>query len=65
MVYLDNAATTFPKPREVIKETARAMRELCGNPGRGSHRAAAAAAERVFRCREAAGRFFGAPPRSI
>ena len=65
MIYLDNAATTFPKPREVIKATYAAMRELCGNPGRGSHRAAAAAAERVFRCREAAGRFFGAPPENV
>ncbi|MBR3990675.1 MAG: aminotransferase class V-fold PLP-dependent enzyme [Clostridia bacterium] len=65
MVYLDNAATTFPKPREVIKETESAMRELCGNPGRGSHRAAAAAAERVYRCRETAGSFFGAPPENV
>lgn len=65
MIYLDNAATSFPKPREVIKATAAAMRDMCGNPGRGSHRAAAAAAERVYRCREAAGRFFHAQPENV
>ena len=37
MVYLDNAATTFPKPSEVSGEVCRCMREYGGNPGRGAH----------------------------
>lgn len=61
MIYFDNAATTFPKPPAVIAETARCMREYCGNPGRGAHRMALRAAEAVYRCREAAAELFSAP----
>ncbi len=53
MIYLDNAATSFPKPPEVIEEMSRCMREYCGNPGRGSHRLAFAAAEKIYDCRSA------------
>lgn len=37
MIYLDNAATSFPKPECVYCEMNRCMREYCSNPGRGSH----------------------------
>jgi len=37
MVYLDNAATSFPKPECVYREMDRCMREYCANPGRGGH----------------------------
>lgn len=37
MVYLDNAATSFPKPDCVYREMDRCMREYCANPGRGGH----------------------------
>ena len=37
MVYFDNAATTFPKPRRVINEVLKCIREYCGNPGRSAH----------------------------
>lgn len=53
MVYLDNAATTFPKPPAVIEEMTRCMKEYCGNPGRGSHKLALAAAEKIYDCRVA------------
>ncbi len=52
MIYLDNAATTFPKPTSVIEEMGRCMREYGGNPGRGAHSLSLAAAQRVFECRE-------------
>lgn len=65
MIYFDNAATTWPKPPEVIAATAEAMRSAGGNPGRGSHPLADAAAEIVYACREAAGRFFGAAPERV
>lgn len=61
MVYLDNAATTFPKPARVCEEVYRCMLECGGNPGRGAHPVAMAAAECVYECREAVSDFFGAP----
>ena len=51
MIYLDNAATSFPKPPEVVAEITRCMTEYCGNPGRGSHKLALAAAEKIYDCR--------------
>ncbi len=59
-VYLDNAATTFPKPPSVIAEVNDCIRRYCGNPGRGSHPLAMKAAERIFECREAAAELLGA-----
>ncbi len=53
MIYLDNAATSFPKPPEVVAEISRCMTEYCGNPGRGSHKLALAAAEKIYDCRVA------------
>lgn len=53
MIYLDNAATSFPKPPEVVAEVTRCMTEYCGNPGRGSHKLAFAAAEKIYDCRVA------------
>ena len=66
MIYLDNAATSFPKPAAVIEETARCMRQYCGNPGRGSHRLAMEAAEKIFECRMEIADLFGVPnPESV
>lgn len=58
-VYLDNAATTFPKPPSVLAEVNSCIRRYCGNPGRGSHPLAMASAERIFECRSAAAAFLG------
>lgn len=60
MIYLDNAATSFPKPPEVVAEVTRCMTEYCGNPGRGSHKLALAAAEKIYDCRVALCEFFSA-----
>ena len=67
MIYLDNAATTFPKPTRVRDEVNRCLRDYCGNPGRGSHPLALAAAERIYLCREALSDLFGvgAPERIV
>src|SRR5262245_48874393 len=40
MIYLDNAATSFPKPERVYDAMDRFARTQLGNPGRGSHRMA-------------------------
>lgn len=52
MIYLDNAATTFPKPAAVTNAAANASRFFGANPGRGGHRLSVRAGEEVFRCRE-------------
>ena len=64
MIYLDNGATSFPKPAAVHRAVAQAM-ACCANPGRGGHRPAMEAAETVYRCRERAGRFFSCPPERV
>lgn len=51
MVYLDNAATSFPKPSCVPEEMDRCMREYCANPGRGAHGLSAKAAKAVITSR--------------
>lgn len=53
MIYLDNAATTFPKPQAVIEAVRRHIEKYGGNPGRGAHRLSLEAAEVVYQCREA------------
>ena len=57
MIYLDHGATSMHKPPQVGAAMLKALRE-CGNPGRGGHRAAMAAARRVFSCRELAAKLF-------
>lgn len=60
MVYFDNAATTFPKPPEVINETIRCMASYCGNPGRSGHTLSIEAAKKIYECRELVAEMFGA-----
>ena len=57
MIYLDNAATTFPKPPRVAEAVTRCLAECGGNPGRGTHGAALAAAGQIYSCREALSAF--------
>ncbi len=52
MIYLDNAATTYPKPRKVISEVNRCLKKYCGNPGRSSHDLSYKAAEKIYSVRE-------------
>lgn len=64
MIYLDNGATSFHKPPSVAAAVRCAL-ENCGNPGRGGHRAAMAAAATLFRCRQTAARLFGCAPEQV
>ncbi len=61
MTYLDNAATTYPKPREVQQAIAEAFRRFGANPGRAGHAMAMASSEEMYRCRVDAADFFHAP----
>lgn len=60
MIYLDNAATTMRKPREVVDAVCEAMGSL-GNAGRGASAGALDAGRVVLRCREAMARLLGCP----
>jgi cysteine desulfurase/selenocysteine lyase len=60
MIYIDNAATTFPKPPVVHDAATTFIRTLGANPGRGSHRMAASASQVVESARLALARFIGA-----
>jgi len=51
LIYLDNAATTYPKPASVLNEMRDFMLYRGGNPGRGSYSLSFSAAEAVFKCR--------------
>jgi len=58
MIYLDNAATSWPKPDSVIEAMARFLREAGGNPGRSGHRLSIEAGRVVYRAREAVAELF-------
>ncbi|MBN1935019.1 MAG: aminotransferase class V-fold PLP-dependent enzyme [Anaerolineae bacterium] len=61
MIYLDNAATSWPKPPEVIEAMAHFMAEVGANPGRSGHRLSVQASRVVYSTREAVAELFGAP----
>lgn len=65
MIYLDNAATTFPKPRSVTAEFLRAVRHYGGNPGRSSHYLSRQAARIVYETREEIASLFDGQPENV
>lgn len=58
MIYLDNAATSFPKPDCVYSEVNRCLREFCANPGRGGHKLSIKAGIAVTEARDAISKLF-------
>ncbi len=52
MIYLDNAATSFPKPKETIDFLNDFVLNVGGNPGRSGHALSLAAARSIFEARE-------------
>ncbi len=58
MIYLDNSATSFPKPPEVLAAFMDAAGNYCANPGRSSHFMAARTAQEIFKTRLAAAALF-------
>ena len=59
MIYLDNAATTYPKPLAVLKSAEKALYDYGANPGRSGHRLSAKTSEQVFIARDKCAAFFG------
>lgn len=58
MIYLDNAATTMRKPKEVIEAVVQAM-ECMGNAGRGAHGASLSASRTIYDTRDRLCKMFG------
>lgn len=58
MIYLDNSATTFPKPDSVKLAVNESLRKYCANPGRSGHRMSISTANKVFECRQAVCKLF-------
>lgn len=59
-IYLDNAASSCPKPPAVVAAVEQCLRKYCANPGRGAHKSAVAAARVIYRTRDSAARLLGA-----
>ena len=59
MIYLDNAATTFPKPECVYKAMDKFLREKGANPGRAGHRMSVEAEQEIEKARVTVARFLG------
>jgi cysteine desulfurase / selenocysteine lyase len=58
MIYLDNAATSFPKPEPVYQALDRFARTSLANPGRAGHRMAIGAEQQLDACRHALNQLF-------
>jgi selenocysteine lyase/cysteine desulfurase len=59
IVYLDNAATTYPKPKQVLSAMRRFMTETSGSPGRSGHRLSLDAGRVMLDTRAALAALFG------
>jgi cysteine desulfurase/selenocysteine lyase len=59
MIYLDNAATTFPKPESVFRGMDAFIRSSAANPGRSGHRRAVEAESMINETRLLIARLFG------
>lgn len=60
MIYLDYAATSWPKPPEVLQAMSDFLEYAGGNPGRSGHRLSIAAGRIVYGAREAVAELFHA-----
>lgn len=61
LVYLDSAATSWPKPDTVAQAVLHCLRDVGANPGRSAHRLALDAERIRFDARLAVAELFGAP----
>lgn len=64
MIYLDNGATSMPKPESVVRAVSRALRQMSSS-GRGSSRAGAGADEMLFTLRRETAEMFSCEPKQV
>lgn len=58
MIYLDNGATSFPKPKGMTEVMDACMLSYCGNPGRSGHDLSRKTGEEVYKARRILADFF-------
>ena len=58
MIYLDNAATSYPKPRGMVAAREECILKYCGNPGRSGHSMSMRTGEEVYHARRKIARLF-------
>lgn len=58
MIYLDNSATSYPKPQCVIDGMTEAMVKYGANSGRGMYKMAMETSEQIYKCRKNIASFF-------
>ena len=58
MIYLDNGATSFPKPKGLIVTMDECIRKYCGNPGRSGHYMSMKTGEEVYKARQKIAKVF-------
>lgn len=59
LIYFDHAASSHPKPPEVIRAVREVLEENGANPGRSGHKLSLAASETVYRARKTVADYFG------
>ena len=60
MIYLDNSATSYPKPKCVIDAVCNSFHKFGANSGRGAYEMAINTTEEIYKCREKISDFFNA-----
>lgn len=65
LVYLDNAATSYPKPLSVINSTNYAIKNLSFNSGRGGYKESMNSAKEIYSVREKIANMFGFEPQNV
>ena len=58
MIYLDNGATTFPKPQVVVDAVNNSLKNYSANPGRSGHKLALKASSEIYNCRKSVAELF-------
>lgn len=58
IIYLDHAATSWPKPASVLEAVRETMEHDAANPGRGSHAMAVRASRTLFEARKSIAKLF-------
>lgn len=60
VIYFDNSATTYPKPRSVVHAISDSMKFCGANPGRSGHTMSRISGKEIEKCRNLACELFGA-----
>lgn len=61
MIYLDNSATSYPKPQCVLDGVNDVFKLYGANPGRGSYKMAIDTSEQIYNCRKIISEYFHLP----